>query len=240
MSEAAKAQYLGTEEARRGVQTSLIADVASGYFELRELDLQLAIANQTKGNAQNGLKLATVRHDRGAATALDVRQAEQFLYTATAQIAAIEREIGQQENAISVLLGNNPGEIPRGKTLEELKAPPEVPAGLPSALLDRRPDIRQAEESLVAANANIGAAKALYFPRYLPHRVAWPAEPFSDPICLPVRRGPGRSSPRTAPFRSSTQAPSGPPSSTPKSRSRKRSTAIRRRFKMPSAKSRIL
>ena len=95
MTEAARAQYLGTEEARRGVQTALIADVATNYFQLRELDLELEIANQTRVNALNGLRLTTVRHDRGAATGLDVSQAEQFLYTAMAQIASIQREIGQ-------------------------------------------------------------------------------------------------------------------------------------------------
>ena len=109
-----------------------------------------------------------MRQDRGAATGLDVHQAEQFLYTATAQIAATERAIGQAENAMSVLLGNDPGDVPRGKTLDARagsKTPPQVPAGLPSALLDRRPDIREAEQNLVAANANIGVAKALVFPR---------------------------------------------------------------------------
>jgi multidrug efflux system outer membrane protein len=164
LTEAARAQYLGTEEARRGVQTTLIADVATDYFELRELDLELEIAKQTRDAAEDGLRLTTLRHDRGAATGLDVHQAEQLLYTATSQIASIEREIAQSENAVNALLGNNPGEVPRGAGLEEVKAPPQVPPGLPSALLDRRPDIRQAEQALVAANANIGAAKALYFP----------------------------------------------------------------------------
>lgn len=169
MTEAARAQYLGTEEARRGVQTALIADVATNYFQLREFDLELEIANQTRVNALDGLRLTTVRHDRGAATGLDVSQAQQFLYTATAQIASIQREIGQSENAISALLGNNPGEVARGKKLDETKlgdtkTPPQVPSGLPSALLDRRPDIREAEQNLVAANANVGVAKSLYFP----------------------------------------------------------------------------
>ena len=164
MTEAAKAQYLGTEEARRGVQTTLIADVATNYFQLRELDLELEISKQTRDAAKDGLRLTTVRHDSGAATGLDVRQAEQLLYTATSQIASIERQIAQSENAVNALLGNNPGEVPRGGKLEDVKAPPEVPAGLPSALLDRRPDIREAEQTLIAANANIGAAKALYFP----------------------------------------------------------------------------
>jgi multidrug efflux system outer membrane protein len=106
-----------------------------------------------------------LRKNRGAATGLDVHQAEQLLYTATAEIAALEREIAQTENALSLLLGQHPGDIPRGKTLEELTAPPEVPAGLPSGLLERRPDIRQAEQELIAANAEIGVAKAQYFPQ---------------------------------------------------------------------------
>jgi NodT family efflux transporter outer membrane factor (OMF) lipoprotein len=164
LNEAARAQYLANEDARRGVVTSLIADVTTMYFQIRELDLELEISRKTLDIAENGLRLTTVRKNRGAATGLDVHQAEQLLFTATAQIAAIERGIGQQENALNVLLGNNPGDIARGKALDEFKTPPQVPAGLPSALLDRRPDITQAEQNLVAANANIGAAKALLFP----------------------------------------------------------------------------
>jgi len=164
-TEAARAQYLATDEARRGVITTLIADVSTSYFQLRELDLELEIAQRTRDNAQDGLRITNARRDRGAASGLDVHQAEQLLYTATSEIASIEREIGQTENAISVLLGNNPSDVPRGKSLSDLSAPPEVPAGLPSDLLARRPDILQAEELLVSANANIGVAKALYFPK---------------------------------------------------------------------------
>jgi multidrug efflux system outer membrane protein len=109
--------------------------------------------------------LINLRHDRGAANALEVHQAEQFLFTATGQVAAAERQIGQSENALSLLLGNAPGDIPRGKTLDQIAAPPELPPGLPSSLLERRPDIRQAEENLIAANAQIGAARALLFPQ---------------------------------------------------------------------------
>ena len=165
LTEAARAQYLASEEVRRGVVTTLVADVTSQYIQLRELDLELDIAHKTRDIAENGLRLTTLRHDRGVATGLDIHQAEQFLYTATGQIAAIEREIGQAEDSLSVLLGKNPDSIPRGKTLEQIKPPAQVPAGLPSALIDRRPDIRQAEQNLVAANANIGAAKALAFPQ---------------------------------------------------------------------------
>ena len=165
LTEAARAQYLASEEARHGVITTLVADVTTTYFGLRELDLELAIAHQTRDIAENGLRLTTLRRNRGVATGLDVRQAEQLLYTATGQIAAIERLIGQTENALSVLLALHPGDIPRGKALEEFVVPPQAPAGLPSALLERRPDIRQAERSLIAANAEIGAAKAQYFPQ---------------------------------------------------------------------------
>ena len=165
LNEAARAQYLASEEGRRGVVTTLIADVMSEYFQLRELDLELDIARQNRKVGEDNLRLTTVRKNRGAATGLDVHQAEQLLYTATAQIAATERAIAQTENALSLLLGENPGDIPRGQALEALKAPPQIPAGLPSGLLARRPDIRQAEQNLIAANAQIGVAKAQYFPQ---------------------------------------------------------------------------
>jgi multidrug efflux system outer membrane protein len=165
LTEAARAQYLATEEARRGVITTLVGDVTTAYFDLRELDLELEIARKTLDIAANSLRLTTIRRDRGVATGLDVRQAEQFLYTATATIAAVERQIAQTENALSLLLGRSPGDIARGKTLEQIIAPAQVPPGLPSSLLERRPDIRQAERNLVAFNAEIGAAKAQYFPQ---------------------------------------------------------------------------
>jgi NodT family efflux transporter outer membrane factor (OMF) lipoprotein len=165
LSESARAQYFATEEARRGVVTTLIADVTETYLALRALDLELQIARRTRDVATDGLRLTQTRRDRGVATALDVQQAEQLLHTATARIAGLEREIAQAENALSLLLGAVPGDIPRGLELEAFRVPPSVPAGLPSALLERRPDIRQAEEQLIAANAEIGAAKAEYFPR---------------------------------------------------------------------------
>jgi len=165
LKESARAQYLATEEGRRGVVVSLIGDVAGGYFTLREGDLELDIAGRTRDIAEQNLKLVQLRHDRGAATGLDVHQAEQFLYTATAQIASTQRDIDQTENALSLLLGRIPGDIARGKTLDQFTFPAEVPPGLPSSLLERRPDIRQAEETLIAANAQIGVAKALYFPQ---------------------------------------------------------------------------
>jgi multidrug efflux system outer membrane protein len=165
LSEAARAQYLATEEARRGVITTLVADVSENYLALRGLDLELEIARRTREVANDNLRLTEARRTSGVASALDVRQAEQLLFTATGQIASIEREIALSENALSLLLGHAPGDIPRGRPLEALQAPPAVPAGLPSALLERRPDIRRAEQELIAANAQIGAAKAQYFPR---------------------------------------------------------------------------
>ena len=165
LSESARAQYFATEEARRAITVSLIGDVVTRYFTLRERDLELEIANQTRDMAQDGLRLVQLRHDRGAATGLDVHQAEQFLYTATAQIASTMRDIEQTENALSLLLGRVPGGIARGKALEEFDLPANPPPGLPSSLLERRPDIRQAEQNLIAANAQIGAARALYFPQ---------------------------------------------------------------------------
>ena len=165
LTESARAQYLASEEARHGVITTLVSDVSATYFALRELDLELEIAGKTRGIAEDSLRLTNLRHDQGAATGLDVHQAEQFLYTATSQIAAITRDLGQTENALSLLLGNSPGDIARGKALVDLKPPPQVPAGLPSALLERRPDIRQAERMLISANAQIGVARAQYFPR---------------------------------------------------------------------------
>jgi NodT family efflux transporter outer membrane factor (OMF) lipoprotein len=165
LTESARAQYLAQEEARHAVISSLIADVITTYLTMRELDLELEIARKTEAIGENGLKLTKLRLERGVSTGLDVRQAEQLLYTATAQIAATERAIADTENSLNVLLGQNPGEVPRGKPLLELAGPSIVPAGLPSDLLERRPDIREAEQTLIAANAQIGAAKAQFFPQ---------------------------------------------------------------------------
>jgi multidrug efflux system outer membrane protein len=164
-TEAARAQYLATEEARRGVTTTLVADVTAAYLALRAFDAEAEIARRTRDIGAEGLRLTTARRDRGLVSGLDVRQAEQLLYTATGQIAAIERNIAETENALSLLLGRAPGEVPRGLSFDAFTVPPVVPAGLPSDLLERRPDIRQAEQELIAANAQIGAAKAEYFPR---------------------------------------------------------------------------
>jgi NodT family efflux transporter outer membrane factor (OMF) lipoprotein len=165
LSEAARAQYLATEEARHGVTTTLVADVSQTYLAVRALDLELQIARRTRDAANDSLRLVEARRTGGVASGLDVRQAQQLLYTASGEIASLEREIAQAENALSLLLGRVPGDVPRGRALEAFEAPPLIPAGLPSALLERRPDIRQAEQELIAANAQIGAAKAEYFPR---------------------------------------------------------------------------
>jgi len=165
LSESARAQYLATEEAQRGVITTLVGDVTETYLALRALDLELEIARRTRDVGRAGLRLTEARRERGAASGVDVRQAEQLLYTATGQLAALERDIAQTENALSLLLGQIPSDVPRGLPLPALQAPPSVPAGLPSSLLERRPDIRQAEQQLIAANAQIGAARAEYFPR---------------------------------------------------------------------------
>ena len=165
LTEAARAEYLATEEAQRAIVTTLVGDVSQSYLALRALDLELEIALRTRDVAQESLRLTDTRRERGIASGVDVRQSEQLLYLATAEVASLQRQIALTENALSLLLGQVPADIPRGQPLAALQAPPSVPAGLPSMLLERRPDIRQAEHQLIAANARIGAAKAEYFPR---------------------------------------------------------------------------
>jgi outer membrane protein, multidrug efflux system len=164
-TEAARANLLASEWARRAVINTLVSDVAASYFQLRAYDLQLEIARQTLASRQESLQLTRTLSDGGAGTMLDVRQAEQLVATAAEEIPDLERRIQQQENLISTLLGNNPGPIARGMRLTEQPHLPEVPAGMPSRLLERRPDIREAEAQLIAANAQIGVAKAAYFPQ---------------------------------------------------------------------------
>src|SRR6202171_2958414 len=164
-NEAARAQLLATEDARHTVILTLVSDVASDYFALLQLDLQLQITRETVKTQEDSVKLTKLRVDHGVATKLDVLQAQQVLDTANAQIPDLERQIAQEENAISILLGNYPQGVPRGHTLVEQVLPPDVPPGLPSSLLERRPDIREAEHVLVAANAEIGVAKAQFFPQ---------------------------------------------------------------------------
>jgi multidrug efflux system outer membrane protein len=163
-TEAAHAQLQASEEDRKTVMTTLVSDVATSYFNLLELDLELDIAKQTLATRQNSLQLIKVRQQGGVATMLDVRQAEQLVYSASQEVPDVERQIEQTENRISLLLGKNPGAIVRGRALGDQEHPPSVPPGLPSALLERRPDIRSAEQTLIAANAQIGVARAAYFP----------------------------------------------------------------------------
>src|ERR1700732_1227046 len=164
-TEAARAQLLATEDAQRTVMLTLVSDVASDYFTLLGLDLELQITRDTVKTQQDSVKLTSFRLDHGVATKLDVLQAQQVLDTANAQIPDLERQIGQEEDAISILLGNYPQGVPRGRPLTEQVLPPDVPPGLPSSLLERRPDIREAEQMLIAANAEIGVAKASFFPQ---------------------------------------------------------------------------
>ncbi len=164
-TEAARADLLTSEWARQQVISTLVSDIATAYFQLRELDLELEISQSTLGSRRDSLKLTQLLADHGATSMLDVRQAEQLVFTAAEQVPDLERRIEQQENLISVLLGKNPGAVTRGRKLIEQPHAPEVPAGLASALLERRPDIRQAEQQLIASNARIGVAKAAFFPQ---------------------------------------------------------------------------
>jgi len=163
-TEAARAQLLATEWGQRAVLSSLVANVATAYFQLRALDSELEISKRTLASRQESLKLTQFLENHGSASGLDVSQAEQLVYTTSETIPDLERQIQQQENVLSVLLGENPRSIPRGGALTEQPVPQNVPAGLPSELLERRPDVRQAEENVVAANAQIGVAKAAFFP----------------------------------------------------------------------------
>ena len=164
-TESARANLLSQEWAQRQVIRSLVSDVASAYFQLRELDLELEISRQTLASRKDSLRLTQILADGGATSMLDVRQAEQLVFTAAGSIPDLEQRIEQQENFISILLARNPQGIARGRKLVDQPHALEVPAGLPSALLERRPDIREAEQQLIAANAQIGVAKADYFPQ---------------------------------------------------------------------------
>jgi multidrug efflux system outer membrane protein len=163
-TEEARAQLLATEWGRRAVISSLVANVATVYFELRALDGQLEISKRTLASRQQSLQLTHLLETHGSASGLDVSQSEQLVYTASETIPDLERQIQQQENLLSILIGENPAPIARGRALTEQPLPQNVPAGLPSELLERRPDVRQAEQNVVAANAQIGVAKASFFP----------------------------------------------------------------------------
>jgi outer membrane protein, multidrug efflux system len=164
-TEAARANLLASESARQEVILTLVANVAASYLQLRALDLELEISRRTLASRQESLRLTTILADHGSTSLLDVRQAEQLVFTAAAEIPSLEQQIEQEENLISILLGRNPDTVARGRPLTEQPRPPAVPAGLPSSLLERRPDIREAEQQLIAANAQIGVAKAAYFPQ---------------------------------------------------------------------------
>jgi len=164
-TEAGRANLLSAEEARKAVMTTLVSDAATAYFTLRELDYTLEISQRTLQTREQSLELTRKRRRGGVATLLDLRQAEQLVQTAAETVPAIQEQIGRTENQINLLLGQSPGGVPRGRSLTDQDLPPEVPAGLPSALLERRPDIHAAEQDLIAANAEIGVARAAYFPR---------------------------------------------------------------------------
>ena len=164
-TKAARAEVRASEEDRKAVLTTVVGDVATGYFSLLELDSELDIAKRTLVTREESLLLIRARQQGGLATVLEVRQAEELVYQATQTIPDTERLIEQTENQLSFILGNNPGSITRGQPLEQQQTLPIVPAGLPSSLLERRPDIRAAEENLVAQRALVSAAKKAYFPR---------------------------------------------------------------------------
>jgi multidrug efflux system outer membrane protein len=164
-TEAARANLLNAEENRKAVVTTLVSDVATDYFNLLQLDYELEISKRTLATRRESLRLVEERRGGGVATLLDLRQAEQLVSSATETIPTLQQQIEQTENQIKLLIGESPGSVIRGRKFMEQEMPPEVPAGMPSSLLERRPDIRAAEQALIAANANIGVAKAAYFPQ---------------------------------------------------------------------------
>ena len=185
--EAARADLLATEEVRRGVILTLCSSVASSYIILRDLDNQLLIAKRTVESRKDTLDLFKTRSRGGVISDLELSQVKSQYAQALARIPAIERLISQQEDALSILLGKNPGPIARGKNIDELKLP-AIPQGLPSDLLERRPDIRQAEQALIAANARIGEARALYYPNIsLTGAFGWSSTHLSDLFTGPAR-----------------------------------------------------
>jgi outer membrane protein, multidrug efflux system len=164
LNEQQRAVYFASEDARRDVRLLVLSEVAQGYFQLRALDADLEIARRTVQSFQDTLDIFQHRLEGGAASGLEVARAQAALANVAAAIPDIQRQIVAQEVALNLLLGRNPGPIDRGSALAEQNDPPEVPTGLPSQLLERRPDLQQAEESLIAANANVGVAKANFFP----------------------------------------------------------------------------
>ncbi|BDC47966.1 RND transporter [Bryobacterales bacterium F-183] len=164
-TEAARAELAATEWGRKAIIGTLVANVATAYFTLRELDLELEVSNRTLAARRESLTLNQTLEKGGAISLMDVHQAEILVEQAARNIPMLQKRIEQQENLISILLGRNPGPVARGLPLVQQPTPPQIPAGLPSSLLERRPDIRQAEQRLIAANARIGVAKAAWFPQ---------------------------------------------------------------------------
>lgn len=164
LTEAARADYMSTQSAQQATRIAIIANVATSYLQLRDFDNQLVIAQDTLESRKGALDLFNERYAGGVVSRLQVSQAQSEYQSAQTSVYSIQQQIATQEDALSLLLGQNPGPIPRGKSITELTAP-AIPAGLPSTLLERRPDILQAEQTLVSANASIGAARALYFPQ---------------------------------------------------------------------------
>jgi multidrug efflux system outer membrane protein len=164
-TEAARANLFNAEENRKAVITTLVSEVATDYFNLLQLDYELEISKRTLETRRESLRLVEDRRGGGVATLLDQRQAEQLVSSAAETIPTLQQQIEQTENQINLLIGENPGNVIRGRKFMEQEMPPEVPVGMPSSLLERRPDIRAAEQALIAANANIGVAKAAYFPQ---------------------------------------------------------------------------
>ena len=164
LNEAQRAVYFSSEEARRDIRLLVMAEVARGYFQMRALDEQIEIAQRTVKSFQDTLDIFQHKFEGGAASGLEVSRAQAALSNVSSNIPDFERQIVAQENALCLLLGRNPGPIARGTTLAEQNDPPEVPAGIPATLLERRPDLREAEQNLISANANVGVAKANFFP----------------------------------------------------------------------------
>lgn len=162
-SEAAQAQVFASEQGRRGTLLTVVSGVAGGYVTLRSLDRKLEIARATATNYADSLRIFRLRFEGGVVSQVEVAQVESQYQQAMLAVPLLEQQVAAQENLLSVLLGRNPGPIPRGRTIDEL-LPPSIPPDLPSSLLERRPDVLQAEQNLVAANANVGVARSLYFP----------------------------------------------------------------------------
>jgi multidrug efflux system outer membrane protein len=164
LNEAQRAVYFATEEARRDVRLLVLADVARGYFQLRALDADLEVAVRTTKSFHDTLDIFQRKFEGGAASGLEVARAQAALANVAAVIPDLRRQIVAQEAALNLLVGRSPGPIPRGSALADQFDPPEVPTGLPSQLLERRPDLRESEQTLIEANANVGVAKANFFP----------------------------------------------------------------------------